>query len=222
MRLCELMEIKKGAVAMIGGGGKTTLMYTLANELEAENSVIVMTTTHIKPPDKMPVLLNPSEDDVVRMVSAGRAICAGKLNDEKKLCPPDIAVSRLIGMADYVLIEADGSKGLPMKAHESYEPVIPDEVNDVILVVGMTGIGKKVSEAAHRSRLYCQLALCSENDIITPEIAAEVINKEALHTKVFLNQIDAAAPGAAQKLARLIEGPVYSGALIEGEWECLC
>ena len=63
MLLAELMNIQRGATAIIGGGGKTTMMYTLARELEKEHSVAVMTTTHIAVPRHIPTLLNPTEED---------------------------------------------------------------------------------------------------------------------------------------------------------------
>ena len=125
-------------------------------------------------------------------------------------------------MVEYVIIEADGSKGLPFKAHLDYEPVIPQCAKDTILVIGMSGMGKRVKEAAHRTEKYCQLGQCKAEDSITPETAARVANAEGLHTKAFLNQMDAAKAGQAEELARLLNTKVYGGALMKGEWRCLC
>ena len=50
MELRELLEIGPGLTALIGGGGKTTLMYHLASELRQQGTVLVCTTTKIWPP----------------------------------------------------------------------------------------------------------------------------------------------------------------------------
>ena len=44
MELRELLEIGPGLTALIGGGGKTTLMYHLASELRQQGTVLVCVT----------------------------------------------------------------------------------------------------------------------------------------------------------------------------------
>ena len=51
MELWELLGVRSGVTALIGGGGKTTAMYTLARELRQKGTVICAATTHIAPPD---------------------------------------------------------------------------------------------------------------------------------------------------------------------------
>ena len=46
-RISELLDVRPGVIAIVGGGGKTTLMYCLADELKRRGKVIVTTTTHI-------------------------------------------------------------------------------------------------------------------------------------------------------------------------------
>jgi probable selenium-dependent hydroxylase accessory protein YqeC len=53
-------------------------------------------------------------------------------------------------------IEADGSRGHPLKAHAAHEPLIPKQAERILYVVGADGIGKKVIEAAHRPELYAK------------------------------------------------------------------
>ena len=56
MELAELLGVRPGVTALAGGGGKTAMMYTLARELAARGTVVCTTTTHILPPDHLPVL----------------------------------------------------------------------------------------------------------------------------------------------------------------------
>ncbi|MFQ9053062.1 MAG: hypothetical protein ACLR5H_07700 [Oscillospiraceae bacterium] len=53
-KLCDLLDIRPGVTALIGGGGKTTLMYHLARELRERGTVAVTTTTKIWPPPASP------------------------------------------------------------------------------------------------------------------------------------------------------------------------
>ncbi len=221
MLLAELLNIQRGVTAIIGGGGKTTLMYTLAKELERENRVIVTTTTHILAPEHMRVLLSPSLEEVKKSVNIGQSVCIGTA-EGAKLAASGIDEKLLENIADYVLIEADGSKHLPLKAHDSHEPVIPPCAQDVILVMGMSALGKSVSESVHRKHVFCDICGCGETDTVTANLAAQLINAEALHTKVFLNQTDRVDSETVRELARLIKTPVYGGSLMKGEWTCLC
>ena len=46
-RLWELLGIEKGLTAVMGSGGKTSLLYELAEELRQRGTVLLATTTHI-------------------------------------------------------------------------------------------------------------------------------------------------------------------------------
>ncbi len=45
-----------------------------------------------------------------------------------------------------MIIEADGARKLPIKAPAEHEPVIPEFVNTVITVIGLSGLGKPLTE----------------------------------------------------------------------------
>ena len=104
MELRELLGIRPGVTALAGGGGKTTMMYTLAGELSACGTVICTTTTHILPPDHLPVLERADRETLER----ARCICAGRPAAGGKLASPEQSIGELASMADYVLVEADG------------------------------------------------------------------------------------------------------------------
>ncbi len=171
----EALLIEKGVTAIVGGGGKTTLMLRLAAELSKKGTVIVCTTTHIRAPENMPLLLNAGEAALKDALEKHRVICAGE-REEGKLIAPRLPMETLITLADYVLVEADGSKGLPLKAHASHEPQIPACAKRVLYVVGADGIGKPVFEAAHRPELYAALIGKTAEHIVTPEDAARAVN----------------------------------------------
>ena len=74
-----------------------------------------------------------------------------------------------------MIAEADGSKGLPLKAHGKNEPVIPPG-SKVIYVVGADGIGKPIAESAHRPELYAWRLGADVGHVVTPEDAATMVD----------------------------------------------
>ena len=75
MELLAALCIRPGVTAIIGSGGKTTLLYALARVLSADARVLVCTTTHILPPEHMPVLLCPSESALRAALQAQSPVC---------------------------------------------------------------------------------------------------------------------------------------------------
>ena len=205
MELRELLEIGPGLTALIGGGGKTTLMYHLAAELRQQGTVLVCTTTKIWPPAHLRVC---TEEGTLREELRRRGIaCAGTPMEQGKLTAP--AIDGWETMADFVLVEADGSAGRPFKAHADWEPVLPEERQATVLVMGADGFGKPISRMAHRPELYARLAGATEDQEVTPELAARVVRLECLHDRVFLNQVDRAEEWPlARRLAAVLDCPV--------------
>ena len=137
MTLARLLDIRPGVTAVIGSGGKTTLLRMLGEELaEAGGRVLLCTTTKILPFPGLPCACDRAELDDL---AASRLLCAGMPLENGKLTVPEIPVAELAARFDYVLVEADGSARLPLKAHASHEPVIPPEANQTICLVGVFG-----------------------------------------------------------------------------------
>lgn len=141
MELAKALDVRKGVTAIIGAGGKTTLLLALARELAQAARVIVTTTTHIYPPDGFPCLLQPGEAEIAAALEKQPCVCVGKPAKEGKITAADVPVRTLAELADYVLVEADGAHGRPAKAHADYEPVVPPEANQTILVFGLSALG---------------------------------------------------------------------------------
>lgn len=181
-KLHRLLEIRKGITAVIGSGGKTSLMAKLCKELPG--TVIICTSTHIFPAEGLPLVT-----EVLTAMPAEK-ICVGTPAENGKLTAPMQSFEELAALADYVLVEADGSKRLPLKAHLDHEPVIPACANQVIQVVGLSGMGQPIYKAAHRPERYAELCGCAVTDVAIPERMAKVLNTEALADRYVLNQAD--------------------------------
>lgn len=218
MELWELLNIRPGVTALAGGGGKTTMMYTLARELAAHGTVICTTTTRILPPDHLPVLACVGRAEMEK----ARCVCVGRPAAEGKLAAPAQSVGELTALADYVLVEADGSRGLPVKAHLSHEPVIPAEAGRTVILIGASGFGRPIQEAVHRWERFCTLTGSPPDAPVTAEQLAEALETEGFGELIFVNQAETAERMAeAERLASLLDRPVFAGTLKGGIWKCL-
>ena len=188
MELAPLLGIQKGVTAIIGSGGKTTLLRTLADELPGR--VLLCTSTHFQGYADLPTVLDPTESALQEALEKSRIVCAAGRSPIGKLVDCGIAYEVLASLADYVLVEADGSRQLPLKAHAAHEPVVPPCSRQVICVVGMSGLHRPVREAVHRPELFCPLAGCNPEDEVTAELVARGLLREGLADTVFLNQAE--------------------------------
>ena len=217
MKFCEALELPRGVTAVIGSGGKTSLLRRLAEEVPG--TAILCTTTHIFPFSEYPVLEHPSPEELRRALTDSRVVCTGTPGPEGKLTAPQLPMETLAALADYVLVEADGSHQRPLKAHAPHEPVIPSGSRRVICVVGASGFGRPIREAVHRPERFCALTGASEDDPAAPELAACALLREALCDTVLLNQLDGESshPAATAFVAALAgQGfRVWGGSLLE-------
>lgn len=221
MQIAPLLKIGRGVTALIGGGGKTTLLYALAEELRGRGRVIVCTSTHIRVPEQYPLMTGDAEALRVAL-DKENVVCAGTSAGDGKLTAPAASFEELSAPADYVLVEADGAKGLPLKAHAGHEPVIPANAQRVVLVVGADGFGKPIDKVCHRPALYAEHAGAPIDAVVTPEIAARLIAAEGYGDRVYINKVESADDyAAAEELARRLTCPVVAGSLHKGVYTCL-
>ena len=236
--LASALKIEPGITAIIGSGGKSTLLRALGLELmRAGGRVLLCTTTHMFPvagvpwdgssrrldaaPWKPGAPHTPGCTCEACAELARGSICqAGVLDPETgKLSAPAEPLDQLAQRFDYVLAEADGSKRLPLKAHAVWEPVIPGVAANVIWVVGASGLGRPINETVHRPELFCERCGCKPADIATPERVAQVLNAEIRtlgleHARVMLNQVDTLSdPKAADNFQAALDRPIIATSL---------
>jgi len=220
-----------GVIAIVGGGGKTSLMYSLAQAARAAGKrAAISTTTHIRPPEGYP----QTGDDLAAAGQAweqGEIPCAALPGPDGRLVGPGgEALARLSARAEWLIVEADGSKGLPMKAPAAWEPMLPPLWDKLVAVAGLSALGQPLSRACHRPELAAALLGVAEDAIVTPELMAALLLSPAGQMKgvadrsrfrILLNQADAADPrplGAA--LRRLAPGLTIAAASLKERWRC--
>ena len=229
-RLTERLSITEGITALIGSGGKSTLLNQLGRELAECSRVLLTTTTKMYPSSWCPLYTRDSVEEAATYFSASSAVTVGSLTEEGKLKAPSIPFSLLSSLAPYIIAECDGSKRLPLKAHQSYEPVVP-EGSHVISVVGLSGIGRPIRETVHRPELFSAIAGGSVNDTVTAATVARVLLYEYaadVRTRfdtLILNQMETEedfknARLIARAVTDTVPARVFYGNIAKGELEC--
>jgi probable selenium-dependent hydroxylase accessory protein YqeC len=186
-------------VHLIGGGGKTTLMFAAAHALAADgHSVLTTTTTRILYPGL-------AQSDCV-VVGSEAAFLMERLRVEftthrhvTAVAPdPDggrkaggLPVAMLDALADarvaeHMLVEADGAAGRSLKAHADHEPVVSPRADLVIAVIGADCLGAPMDDAhVHRSALLRERLGRPEGAFVTAEDVAGIV----LHRDGYLARV---------------------------------
>ena len=163
-----MAERERRVISLVGGGGKTTTMYALAEIFREEGKkVIVTTSTHLQTPPEEIRAWNIEE---VRSLwkSDQIAVIGTDCESNKNLAAGDqTAVNQM---------EADGAKHLPCKVPIEKEPVIIPECTDVIAVVGMDALGKPLEEVCFRKDLAVQFLNTSYKHLIAEEDIAKILS----------------------------------------------
>ena len=179
-------------VAVVGGGGKTSLVYALAREVAALGGRAIVTgTTRFTPAPHgwpMPPLIEspPAEvaARVVRALAAGTLAVAGvepqPAGRLAPLTPEVIGALAGLGGVDAVLVEADGSRARSFKAPGDHEPVIPACATHVVVVVGASVIGQPLDET-HVHRPECVRAL-------VPDLPSDAVCDASLIARVLVHE----------------------------------
>ncbi|MGD2012783.1 MAG: selenium cofactor biosynthesis protein YqeC [Desulfobacterales bacterium] len=217
-----------GVVSLVGGGGKTTLMFKLARELSMTGeSVLTTTTTKIFEPSLDQaggVILSDSVTNILDragemldkqlplMAAVGKAGQSGKLIGFQ---PDVIGDLWSAGLFQWIIVEADGAAGKPLKAPAAHEPVIPACTQRLVAIVGLNCVGQPLTERlvfrpAHFARLT---GLRLGSNVTDSNIADVLVRDEGLFKGfcpevrriAFLNQADVGENfSTGQRVARIL------------------
>jgi len=160
-------------IALVGGGGKTTLLHALGSQLQGR---VLMTTTTRMAADQdggFPVV-TPADDPVARC-SNGPVLVWSKTESDKAYGVATSECDRWAGLVDYVIVEADGSRQRPFKAPTDFEPVVPATTTQLISVIGADALGRVIADQCHRPLRVAALAGCSPYRRLSPANAATVL-----------------------------------------------
>jgi probable selenium-dependent hydroxylase accessory protein YqeC len=175
-------------IAFVGGGGKTTALQFLAKELTTSKKKVTLTTTtkmllkqlcfqgeYIISGNYLKI-----EETISSLTNSKKLIALGKeqISEEKIGGFPPEWIDKLwnLGKVDYLVVEADGSRGKSLKAPAHHEPQIPLESTLVVSVIGLDILNKRLTtEFVHRPELVSLICDAAPGSIITTAIISKLV-----------------------------------------------
>lgn len=206
---------KKHNICLIGGGGKTMVMYELAAAWAAcGRRVLVLTSTHILQPADGSFAADAAAVHNLWQQRRYAVIGTPELSTGKLTAPPQFLYEAMQLQADVILCEADGSKHHPCKAPAAHEPVLLPDSDIVLAVVGMDALGCPLAQACQRPQLAAALLGCSLDSVIDEQMLAALLLSEQGARKnvgtrtyyIVLNKCDLLKAVQQEKMLRLLVG----------------
>lgn len=206
---------KKHTICLVGGGGKTTVMYELAADWAAcGRKVLALTSTHILQPADGSFAADAAAVHNLWQQRCYAVIGTPELATGKLTLPPQSVYEALKLQADVILCEADGSRHHPCKVPAENEPVLLPDSDIVLAVAGMDALGRPLAQACQRSQLAAELLGCSAEKIIDAQMLASLLRSEqGAHKNVgkrtfyiVLNKCDLLPAAQQEEMLRLLVG----------------
>lgn len=204
---------QKHTICLVGGGGKTTVMYELAAAWAAcGRKVLLLTSTHILQPEDGSFAADAAA--VHNLWQQGRYAVIGtpETSTGKLTAPLQSLYETLQPQADVILCEADGSRHHPCKAPAAHEPVLLTDSDMVLAVAGMDALGRPLAQACQRPQLAAELLDCSAEKIIDAQMLASLLLSEQGARKnvgtrnyyIVLNKCDLLKAAQQEEIRRLL------------------
>ena len=166
--LYEALEInieEKNIISFVGGGGKTTSIYTLAKELsKLGKKVVVTTTTHMHMPEDF-IDFKGNVNEIIERFKSENLITVGIKDRDGKF----------VGGGEKI---ADGARMHPLKAPANYEPVILKNTTMVVGVAGIDSLFKSINKICHRPEQVCKILRKNYNHKINTKDIANILGSE--------------------------------------------
>jgi molybdenum cofactor cytidylyltransferase len=215
LSLAQALRVNSSpCIAFIGSGGKTTAMFQLARSLSKNGGtspVIVTATSHLGAwqlglSDQHIIAETPGPIEELEHGLKGIILITGEMEGDRTKPINKNLIDWLQQFCGYhsipLLIEADGSRGKPLKAWAEHEPPIPEFVEFVVQVAGLTGLGKALNdENVHRPEIFSRLSGLRIGESITPGSLTRVLK----HSKSGLRNI----PANARKVVLLNQADTH-------------
>lgn len=204
---------KGHVISIVGAGGKTSLLYYLAQKFSDNGyRTAVLTTTKIFKPE---YYCETMEECRQCWKQKKYAVCGQEFSAEKLTVPRDSFLQEVLEEADAVVIEADGAAGMACKIPAEHEPVILSESDIVIAVMGLDALGRPIADVCFRSDQVADFLKCSATHPLNEKDMVKILVSDRGSRKsvddrayyIVLNKCDG-------------ESRIKSGEKIRNELEC--
>lgn len=148
----ENVNMAEKVIALVGAGGKTTMLHELIKRCVGEGKrVLATTSTHMFIEDGMD--LSCDQASIIERIDRDGWCLAGRKSDTQEgkfTALPDEVYMAVSETVDVVIVEADGAKRYPAKLPREGEPVLPANVTNIAVVMGLAAVGKPKEEVIFR------------------------------------------------------------------------
>ena len=226
-------------IALLGGGGKTALLFQLGKEFANENNYVLMTSiTKAGPSNNFPVILTGPQEKIslthLFKYQNPVYLLHEQIRADKYTGISPAQLESLLPKADITIFECDGSRNLPLKAHNPGDPVVPDFATHVIITVGADVINTKLNDGkVHRPELFSSLWDMQNNPVIDIDLITQVLtDKKGYLSKTpdsvekiyFVNKADIfpkEAKALALSISRVTPDVVFWGSVHKSWWKAV-
>lgn len=209
MKFGEALQLDgEDVVSFVGAGGKKTAMSRLVAEAD-HRRIGVTTTTHMPPPDDLPLVLSSPDRLGAELRSSPGSIAFAR----ERVTNPARAHEKVRGFEpsvidglvetprfEWLLVKADGARRRSFKAPGDAEPAIPASSTIVVVFASVAVVGSPLTSTfVHRPERVAELGDTSIGERVSPEVIARVLASETGGLKdippssraiVVLNQAD--------------------------------
>ena len=167
-------------VALVGGGGKSTILFELGRSLAADGRRVILTTTTKMSRDQAmsaPTICWLADELADSFGKPGPVMLLTGADDRKATGPRPEVIDGLFANTDvdYIIVEADGARGRPLKAPGPHEPVVPVSSTVVVIVFGIDAVGGRVADVVHRVEVAERFTGLLGHGILTPADCVKIV-----------------------------------------------
>jgi len=214
--LAQALGASRGElVSLIGGGGKTTTLFALGQQLQGTTVLTTTTKMGAEQQGDYHALVDPTDEQLLAELAVhSRALVWKQADGRRAVGVTPQTCDRWFSLANNVVVEADGSRKRPFKAPATHEPVVPSQTTLLVACIGASAFGQPIDMACHRPELVAALAECDPCDLLTPERARLVLTHPQGSMKdkpasarfvILLHRVTAATQPVAEELAAQLD-----------------
>lgn len=213
---------EKLIIGITGAGGKTTTMIALGQYYrEKGKKVLLSTTTKVQSPRFYNfgvdhVFINESDFFNHSPKSGESVLFVEKhiMNAKKVVGPREEILSIITRNYDVVIFEADGARYLPCKIHSDRDPVITEDMNAIIAMVGLSSYGDMAANVVMGENSTEDVDINYYQNLIDDENGLLKGINEKHQAIIFFNQCDLIDEKVAESLKSLkTDYPIVIGSI---------
>lgn len=224
-------------IGLIGGGGKTALLFRLGQELAKHYQRVLLTSiTKAGPSPHLPIHLRQltRHDYIERMFNNENPVylLEAKIGHEKYEGVQPSHLKQILPAVDVCVMEADGARSCPIKVHRGADPILPNFITHAVIIVGADAVNSKIYDGkVHRPDEFQKFWQLSKDAKLTPDLITHILThprgylsrlNSSASTVYFINKADQFPDQAvllSKAISRQTSFPVYYGSITESWWK---